>query len=112
MMSAISGPRAVCKAAMLSIFLATTQGRAAQALVEGDRPAFIRSMQWFALTGVPASLCNSGIKYCTSVLSLRFQRRLTDRLNRQYITGVNFYKATELPEFRIDNVDQRVTTDV
>ena len=97
---------------MLSIFLATTQGRAAQALVEGDRPAFIRSMQWFALTGVPASLCNSGIKYCTAVLSLRFQRRLTDRLNRQYITGVNFYKATELPEFRIDNVDQRVTTDV
>lgn len=28
------------------------------------------------------------------------------------VTGVNFYKATELPEFKIDNVDQRVTTDV
>lgn len=28
------------------------------------------------------------------------------------MTGVNFYKATELPEFKIDNVDQRVTTDV
>lgn len=25
---------------------------------------------------------------------------------------MNFYKATELPEFKIDNVDQRVTTDV
>lgn len=28
------------------------------------------------------------------------------------MTGANFYKATELPEFKIDNVDQRVTTDV
>lgn len=62
--------------------------------------------------GIPASLVNSGIKYQTSILSLRFQRRLTDRLNQNYVTGVNFYKATELPEFKIDNVDQRVTTDV
>ena len=45
-------------------------------------------------------------------MSLRFQRRLTEHLNQQYITGLNFYKATELPQFRIDNIDQRVTTDV
>jgi len=96
----------------LSVVVAITMGHAAGAIVATDWKTFLRQLRRFALIGIPASLVNSGIKYMTSILSLRFQRRLTDRLNKNYVTGVNFYKATELPEFKIDNVDQRVTTDV
>ena len=96
----------------LSVVVAITMGHAAGAIVATDWKNFLRQLRKFALIGIPASLVNSGIKYITSILSLRFQRRLTDRLNKNYVTGVNFYKATELPEFKIDNVDQRVTTDV
>ena len=96
----------------LSVAVAITMGHAAGAIVATDWKTFLRHLRRFALLGIPASLVNSGIKYMTAILNLRFQRRLTDRLNRSYVTGVNFYKATELPEFKIDNVDQRVTTDV
>merc|ERR550537_462968 len=87
-------------------------GHVGGAIVSADWPGFLRYIRRFALIGIPASLCNSGIKYQSAILSLRFQRRLTDKLNIQYVTGVNFYKATELPEFKIDNIDSRVTTDV
>ena len=97
---------------VLSIVLAVTMGHIGSSIVSADWVGFIRYIKRFALIGIPSSLVNSGIKYQTAILSLRFQQRLTDLLNLQYVTGVNFYKATELPEFKIDNIDQRVTTDV
>jgi ABC-type multidrug transport system fused ATPase/permease subunit len=96
----------------LSIAVAVTTGQVAASLVAADWAPFLKGLRRFAVIGVPAAFVNSGLKYQTQILSLRFQRRLTEHLNQQYITGVNFYKATELPQFRIDNIDQRVTTDV
>jgi ABC-type uncharacterized transport system fused permease/ATPase subunit len=69
----------------LSVVVAITMGHAAGAIVATDWKNFLRQLRKFALIGIPASLVNSGIKYITSILSLRFQRRLTDRLNRNYV---------------------------
>jgi ABC-type uncharacterized transport system fused permease/ATPase subunit len=56
--------------------------------------------------------CSFGCWFNNSMLSLRFRRQLTDFINKQYIVGVNFYKANQLPDTKIENVDQRVTADV
>lgn len=69
----------------LSVVVAITMGHAAGAIVATDWKNFLRQLRKFALIGIPASLVNSGIKYITSILSLRFQRRLTDRLNKNYV---------------------------
>lgn len=50
------------------------------------------------------AVINSGLKYFTAMMSLRFRRQLTDYINRQYIVGVNPYKANELPATKIENV--------
>lgn len=61
----------------------------------------------FALLGLPAALVNSFLKYETSMLSLCFRDRLTRHLNERYVSGVNFYKAANLPQSQIENIDQR-----
>ena len=55
---------------------------------------------------------HAGLKYFTRMQALLFQRRLSHEVNSKYIRGANFFKASNLPQCRIDNVDQRVTTDV
>ena len=71
---------------VLSVLVAITMGHATGAIVATDWKTFLRHLRKFALIGIPASLVNSGIKYMTSIISLRFQRRLTDQLNRSYVS--------------------------
>ncbi len=66
-----------------------------------------RAVLSFALLGLPAALVNSFLKYETSMLSLCFRDRLTRHLNERYVSGVNFYKAANLPQSQIENIDQR-----
>jgi ABC-type uncharacterized transport system fused permease/ATPase subunit len=66
-----------------------------------------REVLSFALLGLPAALVNSFLKYETSMLSLCFRDRLTRHLNERYVSGVNFYKAANLPQSQIENIDQR-----
>jgi len=96
----------------MSIQVAVVTGQVAQYLVQQNWEEFIRHVGRFALVGVPAATINSGLKYFTAMLSLQFRRELTTYINKQYIRGVNFYKANELPATRIESVDQRVTADV
>jgi ABC-type uncharacterized transport system fused permease/ATPase subunit len=84
----------------------------------------VRGILIFSFLGIPASVVNSGLKYETHILSLKFKRRLTEQITEQYLQGVNFYTASHLGARSIDNVygfllacfhyfrDQRLTGDV
>lgn len=97
---------------LLSIAAADSAGRVARALTEGAWRTFTRELLAFAALGVPAAGVNAGLKYFTRLQALLFQRRLARAVNAQYTRGANFFKASALPGCKIDNVDQRVTTDV
>ncbi len=81
--------------------VAVVTGQVAQFLVQQNWDQFLKAVARFAVIGVPAvSVChkavldcdqaviNSGLKYFTNMLSLRFRRQLTEHINRQYIVGV------------------------
>lgn len=97
---------------VLSIHLADITGKNAQFLVQRDLSNIFTGVLSFAAIGIPAAIVNSGLRYTTSQLALRFRMRLTDYILSDYLRGVNFYKATNLGDGKIDNADQRITTDI
>jgi ATP-binding cassette subfamily D (ALD) protein 3 len=98
---------------MLSVYIAEIAGSNAQSLVSKNWKAFGNGVISFFLITIPAAAVNSFLKYSTSMLSLRFRKRLTNYINNEYLKDVNFYKACNLGgESRIDNADQRVTADI
>lgn len=53
------------------------------------------------------------MKYETTTLALKFRKNLTEHVHEKYLSGTNFYKASNLGgQARIDNADQRVTQDI
>ncbi len=97
---------------MLSIQVAMRTGSIAEQLVQQNWEGFVSSVAHFLLMGVPAAFVNALLKYLTTILALYSQKQLSDFINLRYINGTNFYKATQLPSTKIENVDQRVTADV
>jgi hypothetical protein len=73
-------------------------------LVERRWTETVKGILMFGAVGIPASCVNSGLRYETGMLALRLRKRLSERINKVYLTGVNFYKASHLGgENRIDN---------
>lgn len=97
---------------LLSMATADCSGCVARALTEGKWRDFAKHTATFAALGLPSSAVHAGLKYFTRMQALLFQRRLSHACNSKYIRGSNFFKASNLPQCKIDNVDQRVTTDV
>jgi len=98
---------------ILSIQIADVTGLNAQYLVQKRWKDTIKGVILFGAIGIPASCVNSGLKYETAILSLLFRKRLSEKINSEYINGINFYKASHLGgENRIDNADQRITADI
>ncbi|EFA80627.1 ABC transporter D family protein [Heterostelium album PN500] len=98
---------------MLSVSIAEIAGRNAQNLVARKWKEMRNGVLKFALISIPASFVNSTLKYETDMLALRFRKRLSEYVHREYLEGVNFYKASHLGgNNRIDNADQRVTSDI
>jgi len=96
-----------------SIYIAELIGGNAQALVSRKWGKMWRGIKTFAVVTIPASAVNSGLKYYTEMVSLRFRKRLSEYVHDEYLEGVNFYKACNLGgSERIDNADQRVTADI
>ncbi|KYQ92710.1 ABC transporter D family protein [Tieghemostelium lacteum] len=98
---------------MLSVTIAEIAGKNAQNLVARKWKEMREGVLKFALVSIPASFVNSSLKYETDMLALRFRKRLSEHVHREYLEGVNFYKASHLGGAdRIDNADQRVTSDI
>jgi ABC-type uncharacterized transport system fused permease/ATPase subunit len=89
---------------ILSIQVADVTGKNAQYLVQKRWKQTIWGIVWFAAIGIPASCVNSLLRYETNILSLKFRRRLSETIHKEYLSGVNFYKASHLGGVnRIDN---------
>jgi len=66
----------------------------------------------FAAFSIPAALVNSGLKYFTTVLSLQFRVRLSKYVHDLYLNDVTFYNVCNLGVDKLDDVDQRITSDI
>ncbi|GAM21533.1 hypothetical protein SAMD00019534_047080 [Acytostelium subglobosum LB1] len=98
---------------MLSVTIAEIAGKNAQNLVARRWREMAHYVFRFALVSIPAAFVNSTLKYETEMLALQFRKRLSEHVHREYLEGVNFYKASHLGGVnRIDNADQRVTSDI
>jgi len=97
---------------VVSVAIAEILGQNAQMLVAKKWKSFGKGVLMFALITLPASAINSGLKYFKEVLVVRFRLRLSQYVHNEYLKGVNFYKAINLGSEKIDNADQRVTSDI
>ena len=87
----------------LSIWVAEVMGFNASALVEMDQNKFISGVLKLGILAIPASVVNSGLKYFTNMLSIRFRyevlettlgcshlQKETEHLRTQPLYGWNY----------------------
>lgn len=95
---------------LLTDRIAALEGVAGQSVVSQQWPEFADCIWNFALTAVPASFVNSGLKYMQTIMSLAFQKRLTEHLHERYLANRVYYVASTLGG--LSNADQRIAEDV
>jgi ABC-type uncharacterized transport system fused permease/ATPase subunit len=71
----------------LTVQIAEVLGRNAQYLVGRQYKKLFYSILYFAGLTLPASAVNSGLKYCTNMLSLRIRVRLSRHVHDKYLKG-------------------------
>ncbi|KAF9307809.1 hypothetical protein BGZ91_008178, partial [Linnemannia elongata] len=96
---------------MLSVYIASLDGRIVSALVRGQAKEFMVGLLWWMTVAVPATYTNSMLTYMQSKLAIQFRTRLTNHIHEQYLTDMTFYAIGNLDD-RIKNADQCITVDV
>lgn len=96
---------------ILSVYVATLDGRIVSALVRGKAKQFLVGIVWWMAVAIPATYTNSALTFLQSKLSIAFRTRLTDHLHKAYLRNMTFYKINNLDD-RIKNPDQCITEDV
>ncbi|KAF9181943.1 hypothetical protein BGZ51_000804 [Haplosporangium sp. Z 767] len=96
---------------MLSVYIASLDGRIVSALVRGQAKDFMVGLLWWMTVAVPATYTNSMLTYMQSKLAIQFRTRLTNHIHEQYLTDMTFYAIGNLDD-RIKNADQCITVDV
>ena len=96
---------------VLSVYVATLDGRIVSALVRGQSKQFLIGILWWMGVALPATYTNSMLSYFQSKLSIAFRTRLTNHLHEKYLRDMTFYKISNLDD-RIKNPDQLLTEDV
>lgn len=87
---------------VLSIKVSDVMGLNAASLVEMNKDKFIRGVISLGLIAVPASIVNSLLKFFTSMLAIRFRKRLSRHVHERYLTDLTFFKAAD--DESIDNM--------
>ncbi|KAH9320600.1 hypothetical protein KI387_015239 [Taxus chinensis] len=95
---------------LLTERIASLEGKSAQAIISKNWPSFFKYLTAFALTTLPAAVVNSGLKAMRTIISLSFQKVLTEHLHQAYLTNHVYYMASNLRG--LSNPDQRITEDV
>lgn len=95
---------------VLSVYIASLDGRIVSALVRGQIREFILGIAWWMTVAIPATYTNSMLSYMQSKLSIQFRTRLTTYIHDQYLTNMTFYAVGNLDD-RIKNADQCITVD-
>jgi ATP-binding cassette subfamily D (ALD) long-chain fatty acid import protein len=79
--------------------------------VARDLDYFIHLMIRWMVVAVPASVCNTLIKFCESSLATSFRARLTEYSLKKYMENEVYYRVLNSDD-RVTNADQRLTEDV
>ncbi|KAI7902840.1 ABC transporter transmembrane region 2-domain-containing protein [Cokeromyces recurvatus] len=95
---------------VLSVYIASLDGRIVSALVRGQLKEFILGIIWWMTVAIPATYTNSMLSYLQSKLSIQFRTRLTTFIHDKYLKDMTFYAVGNLDD-RIKNVDQCITVD-
>ncbi|KAI8093058.1 ABC transporter transmembrane region 2-domain-containing protein [Halteromyces radiatus] len=95
---------------ILSVYIASLDGRIVSALVQGKVKDFILGIIWWMTVAIPATYTNSMLTYMQSKLAIQFRTRLTTHIHQQYLTDMTFYTLGNLDD-RIKNADQCITVD-
>ncbi|KAI8994960.1 ABC transporter transmembrane region 2-domain-containing protein [Pilobolus umbonatus] len=95
---------------LLSVYIASLDGRIVSALVRGQMKEFLLGIVWWMTVAIPATYTNSMLNYMQSKLALQFRTRLTTYIHDQYLTDMTFYAVGNLDD-RIKNADQCITVD-
>jgi len=96
----------------LSSVIADTSGRAARYMVSRRVDLAVRELTSFLILTIPASFVNSGLKYFTTMLALCFRMNLNKYVHEKYLNGVTFYNVCNLGKYKVDNVSERITSDI
>ncbi|KAI8063565.1 ABC transporter transmembrane region 2-domain-containing protein [Gongronella butleri] len=88
---------------ILSVYIASLDGRIVSALVQGKVRDFIIGILWWMTVAVPAT-------YTNSMLAIQFRTRLTTHIHKKYLSDMTFYTMANLDD-RIKNADQCITVD-
>ncbi|CDH53471.1 abc fatty acid [Lichtheimia corymbifera JMRC:FSU:9682] len=95
---------------VLSVYVASLDGRIVSALVRGKLKEFMLGIGWWMTVAIPATYTNSMLSYMQSKLALAFRTRLTHHIHEQYLSDMTFYAVGNLDD-RIKNADQCITVD-
>lgn len=82
-----------------------------RAIITRDVSLFRKSLEAFIFAMPMISLVNNCMKFGLSELRLRFRSRLTKHLYDKYLSGITYYKMSNIDN-RISNPDQLLTQDV
>lgn len=99
---------------LLSLYVATLDGRLVSYLVKGKGKEFLVGLVWWMMVAIPATFTNSMLQYLQGTLALRYRTRLTNHILKQYLPDSEnpvFYSIHNLDN-RIKNADQMITVDV
>ncbi|CAN6606280.1 peroxisomal long-chain fatty acid import protein 2 [Trichomonascus vanleenenianus] len=100
---------------VLSLYVATLDGRLVSALVRGKGRSFLTGLAWWMVVAVPATFTNAMLSYIQDTLALRYRTRLTDHILAQYLpedTSNPIYYSIHNLDDRIRNADQLIAADV
>ncbi|KAJ9070952.1 ATP-binding cassette long-chain fatty acid transporter pxa2 [Entomophthora muscae] len=96
---------------VLSVYVASLDGRIVGALVRGKGWDFIKGIFYWMAVALPATYTNSMLNYLQSKLAIQFRTRLTRHIHDQYLSSNCFYTLSNLDD-RVKNADQLITVDV
>ncbi|CAG8454334.1 1842_t:CDS:10 [Ambispora gerdemannii] len=95
---------------ILSVYVATLDGRIVSALVRKNSKEFLGGIILWMLVAIPATYTNSMLTYMQNKLAIQFRTRLTNYIHDQYLSDMTFYTIGNLDD-RIKNADQCITVD-
>ncbi|CAG8550382.1 4796_t:CDS:10, partial [Ambispora gerdemannii] len=95
---------------LLSVYIATLDGRIASALVRKNSKEFMGGILLWMFVAIPATYTNSMLTYMQNKLAIQFRTRLADYIHNQYLSDMTFYTIGNLDD-RIKNAEQCVTVD-
>ncbi|XP_015930768.1 ATP-binding cassette sub-family D member 3 [Parasteatoda tepidariorum] len=82
-----------------------------RSIITQNIPLFRQSLEKFIFAMPMISLVNNAMKFGLNELKLRFRSRLTKHLYDKYLSGITYYKMSNIDN-RIANPDQLLTQDV